>query len=144
MLIGEFTHTLDTKKRLAIPAKFRKEIGERAIITRGFDKCIVLYPFKQWEILIQKLGELSLGQSDSRSLTRSLVGGATEVEFDSLGRILIPDHLKRYAELFQKVVVVGVANRLEIWDAGQWERYRKNIESKTDALAEKLGELGVL
>ncbi len=144
MLIGEFTHTLDTKKRLAIPAKFRKEIGERAIITRGFDKCIVLYPFKQWEILIQKLGELSLGQSDSRSLTRSLVGGATEVEFDSLGRILIPDHLKRYAELFQKVVVVGVANRLEIWDAGQWERYRKNIESKTDDLAEKLGELGVL
>jgi len=142
MLIGEFTHILDSKKRLAVPAKLRKELGERAVITRGLDQCLFLYPQSEWDKLAEKLGQLPLGQGDTRSFVRLMLAGAAEVEFDSLGRILIPEHLKKYADLKQKVIVVGVFNRLEIWDSSSWDTYRKKAESNTDDLAEKLGQLG--
>lgn len=143
MLIGEYQHTLDPKKRLAVPAKLRKEIGAKAILTRGLNNSLFLYPMEQWEKLTGKLSQLSVGQGDTRSFMRLLFAGAVEVELDQLGRILIPDYLKNYAGLGQKATIVGVYDRLEIWDEARWENYKTEVEKNTDMIAEKLGELGL-
>ena len=143
MLIGEYNHAIDAKKRLAIPAKLRKELGERAILTRGLDTCLFLYPLKEWEKMTEKLSTLPMGQGNTRSFIRLMMAGATEVEFDQLGRILIPDYLKTYAGLTTRVVVAGVYNRLEIWNEERWNIYKAEVEKNTDMIAEKLGELGL-
>lgn len=143
MLIGEYQHTLDTKKRLAIPAKLRKELGERAIITRGLNNCLFVYPMQQWEKLTEKLSQLPMGQGDTRSFLRLLFSGAAEVELDQLGRVLVPDYLKTYAGLGGRVVVVGVFDRLEVWNEDRWNAYKAEVEKNTDMIAEKLGELGL-
>lgn len=143
MLIGEYKHALDLKKRLAIPAKLRKELGERAILTRGLDNCLFLYPLQEWQKLTEKLGQLPVGQVNTRSFLRMMLAGAVEVELDQLGRILVPDYLKTYAGLMQRVVIAGVYNRLEIWDAERWTNYKAEVEKNTDMIAEKLGELGM-
>lgn len=143
MLIGEYKHTLDAKRRLAIPAKLRKEFGKAAILTRGLDNCLFLYPLKEWEKLTEKLGSLPVGQADTRSFIRLMLAGATEVEFDGLGRILVPDYLKNYGGLRQQVLIAGVYNRLEIWDEDRWTNYKTAVEQNTNMLAEKLGELGL-
>lgn len=142
MLIGEYRHNLDPKKRLAIPAKLRKELGERAILTRGLNNSLFLYPMAQWQKLTEKLGQLPVGQSDTRSFLRLMFAGAVEVELDRLGRILVPDYLKAYAGLGSKTVIVGVHDRLEVWDESRWENYKAEVEKNTDMIAEKLGELG--
>lgn len=143
MLIGEHQHTIDSKKRLAVPAKLRKEIGERAVVTRGLDNCLFLYPMAEWSRLTEKLSQLPMGQGDTRSFLRLMLAGASEVELDQLGRILIPDYLKTYAGLKQRVVIAGVYNRLEIWDDERWSAYKATVEKNTDMIAEKLGELGL-
>ena len=143
MLIGEYSHTIDAKKRLAVPSKLRKELGERAVLTRGLDTCLFLYPEQEWKKLTEKLGELPVGQASTRSFLRLMLAGAVEVELDQLGRILVPDYLKEYAELKQKVVITGVYNRLEIWDEERWGNYKGDVEKNTDMIAEKLGELGL-
>ena len=143
MLIGEYNHTIDAKKRLAVPAKLRKELGDRAVLTRGLDNCLFLYPESEWQKLTQKLSELPVGQANTRSFLRLMLAGAVEVELDQLGRILIPDYLKEYAGLVQKVVITGVYNRLEIWDEERWGAYKGDVEKNTDMIAEKLGELGL-
>ena len=143
MLIGEYLHTLDNKKRVAVPAKFRKEIGKKAVITKGLDGCLVVYPFEEWKIVAEKLSNLPTGQLNNRNFVRILLANASEAEIDSLGRILVPDYLKNHAELGEKVVMVGVYKRFEIWNEKRWEEYKSKVERETDALAEKLGELGV-
>ncbi len=143
MLIGEYTHKIDPKKRLAIPAKFRKEIGEKAVITKGLDQCLVLYPLAEWEKVAEALAKLPTGKSENRNFVRDIFSGATDVEIDALGRILIPDYLKNFADLKEKVVIVGVYKRLEIWNEQKWNEYKTRVEKQTDVLAEKLGELGV-
>ena len=144
MLIGEYKHALDPKKRLSIPIKLRKEIGDRAVLTRGLDNCLFLFPMREWEQLAEKLGKLPFGQQDTRSFVRLLLSGASEVEMDQLGRVLVPDFLKEYAGLKKTVIVAGLFNRLEIWDEEHWSEYKKNIEKNSDKIAEKLGELGVI
>lgn len=143
MLIGEYKHTIDSKKRLAIPAKFRKELGEKAVVTRGIDKCLFVYPLKEWEVFAEKLSKLPVGQSNSRSFSRVMLAGAQDVEMDSLGRIIVPEYLKQYAGLSKKVVVVGLYNRLEIWDENSWKGYQDNAERSAGEIAEKLSELGI-
>src|SRR3989344_2943098 len=143
MLIGEYQHTLDPKKRLAIPAKLSKVLGEKVILTRGLNNCLVLYPLDQWQKLTEKLGQLPVGQGDTRSFLRLMFSGAVEVDLDQLGRILIPDFLKNYASLSQRITIVGVYDRLEIWDEGRWNSYKSEVEKNTDMIAEKLGELGL-
>ncbi|MCC6934342.1 MAG: division/cell wall cluster transcriptional repressor MraZ [Candidatus Yanofskybacteria bacterium] len=144
MLIGEHVHNLDPKKRLSIPAKFRKELGAGAVLTRGLDGCLWLFPRTQWEALAQRIAGLPMAQSDSRSFARLLLSGASEVQFDSLGRILVPDYLKQYASLTREVVVAGVHTRLEIWDRKAWEKYKAALEKNGDAIAQKLGDLGTI
>lgn len=144
MLIGEYTHNIDAKKRFAIPSKFRRELGDKVVITRGLDSCLFLFPIDAWNILADKVSKLPLGQQDTRGFQRLLLSGASEVELDQLGRILVPDPLKDYADLKKKVVVAGVFNRLEIWDDEKWRTYKANLEKNTDRIAEKLGEIGAI
>ena len=143
MLIGEFIHNIDTKKRLAVPAKFRRELGEKAVLTRGLDNCLFLFPLKEWQVFAEKLSKLPVGQQNSRSFVRIMLAGATDVELDGLGRILIPDYLKNYAGLKKKVVIAGLFTRCEIWDEENWREYQKNAEKSSGDIAEKLGELGI-
>lgn len=144
MLIGEYTHSLDPKKRLSLPAKFRQELGKKVVVTKGLDKCLFIYPMKAWQKITEKIGELPFGQSDTRDFNRFFLSSAVEVDVDSVGRILVPDFLKEFANLKSKVVLAGVHVRVEIWDEGAWSAYKKRIEKQADALAEKLGEVGVL
>jgi MraZ protein len=144
MLIGEYKHTLDPKKRLSLPSKWREELGKTLIVTRGLDNCLFVYPQRQWERISEKIAQLPLGQADTRGFNRFFLSGAVEVEVDSVGRILVPDFLKEFAHLDSKVVLAGIHDRVEIWDENQWTEYKAKIEGQADALAEKLGSIGVL
>jgi len=143
MLIGEYTHIIDDKKRLAIPAKIRKELGAKAVITRGLDNCLFIYPSKEWQKLVEKLSNLPIGQRDTRGFSRLMLAGASEVDLDTLGRVLVPDYLKEYAQLKKNVVIAGVYNRLEIWDEIKWNTFKSQSEKEVDNIAERLGNLGV-
>lgn len=143
MFIGEYTYTIDEKKRLAIPPRFRKELGKKGVVTRGLDQCLFLYPLESWEKLVQKLSELPLSQFDARGFVRLILSGAMEVQLDNLGRILIPDYLKEYAKLKKKVILAGVLSRIEIWDEVLWKSYKERIEKEVGDMAERLKELGI-
>jgi len=144
MLIGEYKHSLDDKKRVAIPARFRKELGKRVVITHGLDQCLWVYTIGEWNKVAEKLSGLSFGQADTRGFNRFMLSGAIEVELDSLGRILVPDFLKEYAHLKERVVFAGVHSRVEVWDEDRWSVYKKKISLQADELAQKLGEIGVI
>ena len=143
MFIGEYSHTIDTKKRLALPAKFRKELGKGVIITRGFENCLVVYPQSEWKLVMEKLKNLPSSRAESRKFNRAVLGGAIEVNLDKLGRILIPDYLKKYAGLKKNITICGLSNKLEIWDNQKWEIYRNKAEQDIDKVAENLPELGI-
>lgn len=142
MLIGEFKHTIDDKNRVALPAKFRRDVGAKVVITYGLDQCLALYPQQEWHAIATKLTSLSTGQADSRGFNRLMLSGATPAEVDSAGRLLIPEHLREFAKLGSKIVFAGVGNRLELWSESRWTTYKKGITSRADALAQKLGEIG--
>ncbi len=144
MLLGEHTHTLDTKKRLSLPSKFRKELGKTVVITRGLDACLFVYSVKEWKQFSEKLTELSMGQSNTRAFNRFLLGSAVETNIDSAGRILIPDYLKDFAGLEQKVIVAGLSNRVELWNEDKWHAYQSGLEDQADSLAQTLGEIGMI
>ena len=143
MFIGEYTYLIDEKKRLAIPAKFRKGLGKRAVITRGIDNCLVVYPVTEWRRLAQKLEKLPSGGADSRGFVRLMLAGAVDVALDKLGRVLIPDYLKDYAFLKKNVSILGLSNRIEVWDSNRWREYKKKTEEKAGDIAERLKELGI-
>jgi len=143
MLIGQYEHTIDAKKRLALPIKFRGELGDKVIITKGVENCLVIYTEKEWEIMSGKLGNLPISQTEARSFARIILAGAMEVTLDKLGRILIPDYLKEYADFKKEVVVCGLSNRLEVWDAEKWNTYTKEAEKGVQEIVSKLGPLGI-
>jgi MraZ protein len=143
MLLGEFQHNLDTKGRMAIPAKFRDKLTAGAIITRGIDDCLFVFANPEWEVLAAKLIALPLAQANSRAFVRLMLAGATDVELDNQGRILVPDYLRKYAGLKKEVVVAGLYNRIELWDKATWAAYKTKTESSSEAIAEQLGELGI-
>ncbi|MEK7661958.1 MAG: division/cell wall cluster transcriptional repressor MraZ [Patescibacteria group bacterium] len=144
MLIGEYTHTLDEKKRVSLPAKFRREVGKKVVITNGLDKCLFVYTVNEWQKLAEKLSELSLGRGDTRGFSRFMLASAYEADVDSLGRVLIPDSLKDFAGLSERVVIAGVFGRIEIWNEKRWGEYKKGIGKNADAMAENLGGLGAV
>ena len=144
MLIGEYTHTIDGKNRLSLPAKFRQEMGKKVVVTPGLDGCLFVFTLKQWGKISGKLGESSILQADTRSFNRYMLGGATEAEVDSIGRVLIPDFLRDRAGLKDRVVLIGVQSRVEIWNEKSWRSYKSGVENQANTLAEKLGQVGVL
>jgi MraZ protein len=143
MFIGEYQYTIDEKKRLAVPPKLRAILGKKAILTRGLDMCLWLYPLKEWNVLAKKIASLPLSQADARGFARIMLTGAMEVNIDALGRILVPDYLKTYAGLNKQVVVAGVYSRIEIWDETKWREYSQKTEKEVGDIAERLKELGV-
>jgi MraZ protein len=143
MFIGEHTHNLDTKGRMAIPAKFRRALVDGVIVTRGLDHCLFLFSKTEWSVLAEKLTALPLAQANARAFARLMLAGAVAAEIDEQGRILIPEYLRKYAGLIKQVVVTGLMNRLEVWDAAEWKRYKERTESASDEIAEKMSELGI-
>lgn len=143
MLIGQYEHTIDIKKRLALPSKFRGELGDKVIITKGLENCLVVYTESEWQIMAQKLSNLPISQVEARSFSRNILAGAMEVGLDKLGRILVPDYLKEYANLKKNVTICGLSNRLEIWDSEKWAEYVKQAEKDVGEIVSKLGPLGI-
>ena len=147
MLIGEFAHTIDDKVRTSLPAKFRKEMGAKVVIAPGIDNCLFVFTMKEWREFALRLSSgnsQSVLQADNRNFNRLIIGRAVEVEVDASGRMLVPEHLREYASLKVKVVIIGVVNRVEMWEASAWESFRNEYSKKTDALAEKLGSVGII
>lgn len=143
MFIGEYKHNLDDKGRLAIPTKFRADLSKGAVVTRGLDTSLFLFPKEEWDKLAEKLAGLPLGQSNSRAFARLMLAGAMDLELDKQGRIVLPEYLRTYAELKKSVVIAGLFNRLELWDETSWNVYKKKMEEDAESVAEQLGELGV-
>ncbi len=143
MFIGEYNHGIDEKGRLAIPVKFRDRLHHGAVVTRGLDRCLFVYPQRDWQQLADKLSKLPISQANTRAFARLMLAGAMELEIDKQGRVVLPDYLRKYANVKKKVVVAGLYNRLEIWDQTAWEKYKLGTEKSSTDIAEALGSLGV-
>jgi MraZ protein len=143
MFIGEYSHNLDEKGRLAIPKKFRTQLKTGAVITRGLDDCLFLYTASEWDVLAKKLAELPFSKANTRAFARLMLAGAMDVALDKQGRVVVPDYLRRYANLEKEVVVAGLYNRLELWSLHQWRAYSAQTELARNEIAEQLGELGI-
>ncbi len=143
MFIGEYRHTIDEKGRLAIPAKFRQLLKDGAVVTKGLDSCLFLYTKEEWKKLVDKLSALPISKANSRAFARLMLAGAMDVEVDRQGRAMIPEYLREFARMKKRVIVAGLYSRLELWDEKQWEKYKKGTESKSNDIAEELGELAV-
>lgn len=143
MFIGEYSHSLDDKGRIAIPIKFRNELKKGGVVTRGLDNCLFFYTKTEWEKLAEKLSALPISQSNSRAFARLMLAGAMDVEVDKQGRIIIPEYLRQFAGFKKDVVIAGLYSRLELWDAEKWAAYKLQTESESSVIAERMGELGV-
>lgn len=138
MFMGEYHHNIDDKGRLIIPSKFRKELGEKFIVTRGLDGCLFVYPESEWNEIVLKLKKLPFTKKDARSFMRFFLSGATVCEFDKQGRINITSPLATYADLTKECVIIGVSDRLEIWSKTNWEQFFKANEESLSDIAEDL------
>ncbi|MEK7636379.1 MAG: division/cell wall cluster transcriptional repressor MraZ [Patescibacteria group bacterium] len=141
MFIGEYQHAVDPKGRVAIPAKFRRGLEGGIVVTRGLDACLFVYPKDKWIKQAEKILSLPPWQANSRAFHRLMIGGAMDVECDAQGRILLGDHLRSYASIKEKVVIVGLYDRIEIWDETQWHEYRGTMEKNSDGIAEGIGRI---
>ncbi len=143
-LTGEFRHTLDDRGRVAIPARFRARLERGATLARWLDGCLAVFPSEEWDSLATKIAGLPLTNARAREFARFMSSGATEVDLDRQGRVLVPAYLRTYAQVAEgEVVVVGALNRLEVWAPEAWATYRARIEDQPEALAEHLADLGI-
>ncbi|MFA5966934.1 MAG: division/cell wall cluster transcriptional repressor MraZ [Patescibacteria group bacterium] len=138
MFIGEYSHTIDEKNRLAVPIKFRSELTGGAVVTKGLDGCLFLYTLNEWEKLVEKLNAMPISQKNARAFARLMLAGAFAAELDRQGRMILPKYLTDYAKIDRNVIVAGLFNRLEIWDAKVWQEYKDATEKESEALAEQL------
>ncbi|MCX7921315.1 MAG: division/cell wall cluster transcriptional repressor MraZ [Clostridia bacterium] len=143
MFYGEYQHTVDTKGRVIVPAKFREGLGEKFILTKGLDNCLFAYSSEEWTNLETKLKSLPFTDKDVRAFVRFFFAGATECEVDKQGRILIPQNLREYSGLDKEIYVIGVSTRVEIWDKDKWENYNNDDNMGADKIAEKMAMLGI-
>src|SRR6185503_10158183 len=146
MLIGEYIHTIDEKNRMSLPVKFRKEMGKKVIITPGLGQCLFIFTTAEWLKVSKKLSDsdsdLSFLKADQRSFNRYMFGRAAEVEVDSIGRILIPEFLQQGIRLRDKAAVIGVQDRVEVWNEKAWSEQKEKVSREAEALAEKLASGG--
>ncbi|RFA37621.1 cell division/cell wall cluster transcriptional repressor MraZ [Virgibacillus dokdonensis] len=143
MFMGEFQHNIDAKGRIIVPSKFRDQLGDSFVVTRGLDQCLFVYPMEEWNILEEKLKKLPLTKKDARAFTRFFFSGAVECEIDKQGRINIPQSLRNYAGIEKECVVIGVSNRIEIWSSEQWESYVTDSEESFAEIAENLMDFDI-
>lgn len=143
MFLGEFQHSVDQKGRLAIPAKFREELADGAVVTRGLDKCLVIYPRGEWQALADKVSRLPQTQPNVRTLSRLLFSGAVDLSLDSQGRTILPQYLREYAGIVTNVAVIGLYQRIEVWCLEDWNGVKATTEAAGGSLAEQLADLGI-
>lgn len=143
MFLGEYSHSIDAKNRLIVPAKFREELGESFVVTKGFDGCLYIYPLDEWEEFADKLESLPMGKSDVRKMVRLFLSSATQAEFDKQGRILIPPTHRLYANIDKEVVFAGVGKKIEIWSRERWDEIATFSYEDMDEVAEKMSDLGI-
>lgn len=143
LLTGEFNHSIDAKGRLIIPSKFRDILGEDFVITKGMDGCLFLYPNNEWKIFEDKLRTLPLTNKNARTFVRFFLGSAVDGGLDKQGRVLISSALRSFAGLEKEVVLVGVLDRVEIWDKAKWDKNNAIAEEDMDDIASQMEELGL-
>ena len=143
MLMGEYSHSLDTKGRMIMPAKLRQDIGEKFIITKGLDGCLFVFSQNEWLNFEEKLKALPLSDKNARNFVRFFLSGATECEIDKQGRFLLVNTLREYAEITKEVIIIGVGTRLEIWNKDKWKKYNSNENISADTIAENMTMLGI-
>ncbi len=143
MFIGEYLHSIDAKGRVIIPSKFRDELGDNFVVTKGLDNCLFVYPKTEWISFENKLKQLPLTSRDARAFVRLFFAGATECELDKQGRVIIPLNLRDHSKIDKDVVIIGVSNRVEIWSKQEWESYNEAADLSYDDIAEKMAELGI-
>lgn len=143
MFIGEYSHTIDEKGRMNVPAKFRRDLTEGVVVTRGLDHCLFVYTRAAWDLMAEKLAALPLGQKKSRDFARLMLAGAWDAQLDSQGRIMMPEYLRTYARLGKHVTVAGIGSRIEIWNEDAWGQYKAQTEADSDNIAEAMGDIGI-
>jgi MraZ protein len=143
MLYGEYRHSLDDKGRVSLPAKFRAELGERVVVSKGLEKCLFVFSTAEFESLLKRLGDMPLGRKEAREFSRFLLAGSADAEVDSHGRILLPAALRDYAGLEKDAVLIGVSTRAEIWRLASYEEFSRRAEGEYEDVAGKLLDLGI-
>jgi MraZ protein len=143
MFLGEFEHSIDQKGRVAIPVKFRNALADGAIVARGLDGCLTIYPKREWQALAERIAQLPITDQSARQFSRFILSGAVDVEADKQGRVVLPAYLRQYANLGANVVIAGLFNRLEIWDAKSWKTQSQESQSNSSDIASRLSELGI-
>ena len=143
MFMGEYSHTIDTKGRLIIPSKFREDLGEEFVVTKGLDGCLFVFPMDEWNFFTQKLHDLPLTKKEARQFSRFFLAGAASCEVDKQGRILLPSVLREFAGLDKDAVLVGVSSRIEIWSKSRWDEINDVDVDDMDDIAEHMADLGI-
>ncbi|MDD3897721.1 MAG: division/cell wall cluster transcriptional repressor MraZ [Syntrophomonadaceae bacterium] len=143
MFLGEYQHSLDSKGRITVPSRFREQLGEKFVATKGLDNCIFLYPMEEWKTIEEKLKSLPFTRADVRSFARFFFSGASEMEIDRQGRTLMPVNLREYASIDKDLIIIGVGSRIEIWSAANWGKYTLEAESSYEEIAESMVDLGI-
>lgn len=143
MFMGQYQHSIDAKGRLIVPAKFREDLGEHFVVTKGLDNCLFAYPREEWKVFEEKLKQLPLTNTGARKFVRFFFAGAVECELDNQGRIMVPTHLREYAGLKKDIVSIGVNNRIEIWNKESWNSYSNEEDYISNELAFEMENLGI-
>lgn len=143
VFLGEYQHSLDSKGRITIPSKFREQLGSKFVLTKGLDNCIFIYPLNEWQSIEEKVRSLPLTRADVRSFARFFFSGASELEIDKQGRIVLPPNLRDYAKIDKETMIIGVGARAEIWSTEKWTDYNQNAEQSYEEIAENLVDLGI-
>ncbi|MEA3449674.1 MAG: division/cell wall cluster transcriptional repressor MraZ [Patescibacteria group bacterium] len=143
MFIGEYHHNIDDKGRVAIPVKFRAQLKQGAVVTKGLDNCLFLYPKEEFAEEAKKYAQLPKSQAKARAYARHMLAGAMDLNLDSQGRVMLPEYLRNFSGMKKKLVVAGLYDRLELWDEDKWNNYKESSEKESNSIAEGLGEFGV-
>ena len=143
MLLGEYRHNLDAKGRVSVPSKFRCDLGQSFVVTKGLDNCLYLYSKDEWKKFEDKLKNLPITSQEARSFVRFFFAGASECEVDKQGRINIPQNLREYAKIQKDVVIVGVSTRAEIWNSENWDKYTSSDSLDVSKIASQMSNLGI-
>ena len=143
MFIGEYSYTIDDKGRIITPPKYRAQLADGVVVTKGLENCLFMYPKKEWETIAAKVSSMPTTDKSARDYGRMMLAGAMEIVPDKAGRIVLPQYLRDFASLKKNIVAAGLYNRIEIWNEEAWKKYEANIEKNSSDIADKLREFGV-
>lgn len=143
MFIGEYQNSIDSKGRIIVPSKFRDQLGNKFILTKGLDNCLYIYPMEEWSRFEDKLGSLPVSNKDARAFVRYFFSSAVECEVDKQGRLTIPQNLREHAKIDKELVTIGVLSKIEIWSKQEWDNYNEGSNLGPDDIADKMAEFGI-